>query len=653
MQIYHYNQQLVSLRRQKNLSLKQCAKEIGISSFRLNLFEMGYFRPKGKTLEKIENYYQTKIALEGDKDYPGIIEVEAKKKRKINKKLRLIITDSISLLMIAFMVVGSFLISDSAKSTNNHFGDTYIQLREKAIEGQMMGRDMVTDAEYYYLKSDNSSIAFYKNNSILFFNDCLYTANIYSMDHPEFKTGRFQYLFGDSLGKDSYRCYFSFGSYTTSDFFTCEVVCHSKTEVGKIENLNRKIVGSLDIDEEYAMMLFMIGYEDSIFDFNKLIRSTLGNDELDFFNDFLKDREQGRKINFAMQVSGLVFLFIGVIGFFLCVAIILFTLIYNLKSLLVPFEDDQKDSKKTPLPKDIHIPFGLPDNILMRAIGILKIVSFILLALCALGSAFQPLAFLAKDSVSNIFRTTFIVSTFLGQFVLISSIKKERTLFLQIIRNALFYFTVASLETLVAGTANLWGYNIGEFIYKYVPGAIFQVLALNYLIYLFLFFDPRFLNNKSKKWIIAWRCLSLIPLGILITSIVLSNSYDLVYGVQRDIYIKFWFPDYVITISIVAVLYIYITFFIRLFLKRKYGNKPAHTYFYSDRYMLISNLVYVGLLLTIFLIDIILFENEYAYYLGFRDDFWVLALIPFIFFCKCSPSTIEIMENELDVEEYE
>ena len=58
--------------------------------------------------------------------------------------------------------------------------------------------------------------------------------------------------------------------------------------------------------------------------------------------------------------------------------------------------------------------------------------------------------------------------------------------------------------------------------------------------------------------------------------------------------------------------------------------------------------MYAFLIVAIFLIDLLLANNEFAYYLGFRNEPWILLLIPFIIFCKCSPSTIELFESEFE-----
>ena len=43
-----YNAQLVKLREERNLTIKEAAKGAKVNRFMLFLFENGYFRPRGK-----------------------------------------------------------------------------------------------------------------------------------------------------------------------------------------------------------------------------------------------------------------------------------------------------------------------------------------------------------------------------------------------------------------------------------------------------------------------------------------------------------------------------------------------------------------------------------------------------------------------------
>ena len=167
-----YNQQLINLRRHAGLKLTSAAKLIGVSSFKLFLYENGYYRPKGKSLEKIETFYGVKIDFECEKDYPGPFNVFIKKKEKPIKK-KLIVSWIVAFLSLALTITGSSLFGASARNKISLYGDTYTQMRDKTIETGKVGRDLVTDLEYYYLDADRfagkGAISFFSTNSMLYF----------------------------------------------------------------------------------------------------------------------------------------------------------------------------------------------------------------------------------------------------------------------------------------------------------------------------------------------------------------------------------------------------------------------------------------------------------------------------------------------------
>ena len=78
----NYNTHLENLRKKKGLSLKEAAKEIGISRYMLYFYENGYFRPSKKALEKLNKFYEEEISLEGDDAYPAPNKEKTIKKEK-------------------------------------------------------------------------------------------------------------------------------------------------------------------------------------------------------------------------------------------------------------------------------------------------------------------------------------------------------------------------------------------------------------------------------------------------------------------------------------------------------------------------------------------------------------------------------------------
>ena len=646
-----YNQQLVEIRREKNLTLKEAAKGIGISSLRLFLIENGYFRARKKVLEKIESFYQRKIDYSNNNEYPGPFPAYVDKKEK-SKKKRLIATGIISAISVIFIIIGSALFVSSVRNKDTSYGATYVEARKKAFEEGGSGRDLVTDLEYYYLEDASypfgkSSICFYKTNSILYFNNATFSNNISSTSLPsELGMSRYHYQFGGGLNQSSYICAFTYGSYDAGLFFSCEAVYENKP-ITKVRNLNIITKGSVEITNELAVKIINVAINDAVNAFTSILSTNLGK-PVNFYNDFLPAREKGRINNFVRQVMGLSLLIPSLIVLLFSAYLLVISFIKSRKSFLLPLEDESvKNEKNKPLPKDINVPFGIPDFVILKASDIIGWASFILLIFCTVGKYIFPLPdFLTNTNFLSFLGICYSFTPFLTQLILFGSIKKEQTLFYALAKHLFVFLAIATFETTLIGITDTWGYDFADIVYNFIPGHIYLVTTLNYVLFLFLFFKPSFIRDKKPYRTVLWRLLSLIPLGIIIAVIIVGNYYELFYGVKRNIYVLFWCSNSKVELSLLTVLFIYASFFIKLYFQQKYGLSKAHLFYNGNRYIMINNIVCCSIIVLVAIFDLFFKNTEYGYYLGLGDNLWILALIPFIIFCLHGPNTVEIAHTD-------
>ena len=640
----NYNIHLSELRKKANLSLKEAAKAIGVNRYKLYLYENGYFRPTKKDLVKLSEYYKEEISLEGEKAYPGPVKEKQLKKVEESLKVKRIVFGSLSIAVLLSILAGGITFNNSVSNKKSYYGDTYNAMREKVVEHGETGYDIATSLKYHYVSGidsefGESSIIFYETDNILYFNECSYTT---IKSDSGFDTNRYRYQFGFNLGVSSFTCEFNYGSILSGEYFTCYFDYEGKP-VEKVDKFKILVTdGKEVVTEEKAVELVnseLANLEDSL---SELLSNYLGK-ETSFFKDFLPAREQGRKINFSLQITGLLLIIPGIIAFYIVFGIFIKLLIKNIRPRLVETEPNEATSKHEKLPNDLHINFGIPDIFIVLLGKILQFGSifFFLVALIAkVGVPFlKPFS---NPILLTVFSYSLLAGIFLEHFVMIGRIKKPTTLFQQIIYNLGFFLFVATIETVLISLTNAWGYELAPLIYKYVPGNVYQIVAVHYLIFLFLFFQPPFLNKKGKIARIIWHSLSLIPLGFLITTYVLSNSYALVYGVKENIFINFWFPNGFLSLSLVCVIFLYATFGVRLFYEKKYGKGHAQTFFYGDRYTIIENAMCACLIIIAAIIDLAFQHNQYAYYLGLGKNVWLFALVPFIILCKYSPNNQQI-----------
>ena len=639
----NYNLHLSKLRESKNLSLKEASKAIGISWFMLYLYESGYFRPSKKALKKLSDFYKEEISINGEDAYPAPNEKHVIKNEIISLKVRRIVLGALAGAFMLTAITGAILFNKSVNTTGSFYGEVYNDAKKKVQSVGNLGHDLVTSLEYRYVSSkaidNDAAIVFYNTDSILYFNECTFsmtkTTNLFDL-------GRFHYQFGSNLGVSSNTCEFNYGSLTHGTYISCTFEYKGKEPIEKLSKMSVLSKGDEVIDEAKALQLINLGINDAEDTLSELLSKTLEKD-ISFYDDFLPAREKGRKINFSLQIVGLILIFSGIVGFFIFIGLFLHYLMKNIKPRLVLTESKSEDEKAKQLPKDFRINFGIPDIFVIVLSKVLQFGSLALLLfalLAKLGIIF-PSA-MANSTFLTVLQLSLLTGIFLEHFIIIGRLKKPSTLFRTIIYNVGLFLFIATTETVLISITNSWGYNLASLIIKYVPGNVYQVVALHYLIYLFLFFQPSFLKEDTKIKRLIWHSLSIIPLGGLIASYFLSNNYVFVYGVKENIFVNFWFPNGFLPLSIVCVLFLYITFGVRLFFEKKYGQHNAQYFFYGDRYGLYENLICAGLILIVGLLDLLFKNNQYAYYLGLGNNVWVFTIIPLIILCKYSPNSQQI-----------
>ena len=627
-----YNVELARLRKERNLTRKVAAKEMGVPRFNLYLYENGYFKPNKKDLEKIEAYYGQSIDFS---TYAASFE-DHHQSSKPNKK-KLIILGVIALLSASLFATGFCLFDDASDNTSKPYGEVYKEAKAKAMKDGDVGRDLITDLEYHYLRGEYiatyTQISFYTTNSILYFNNATASSSTGLLEtHPELGISRFHFQFGGSLNQSSYVCTFSFGSSKAGIFFIADAIYHNES-IKKFDSLNVIRQGDIPVTEELALELFNVKIEDATKAFSHLLTTSLGKD-VDFFKDFLPAREQGRTINFGTQIAGLSMIFPSIISFFVALVIFVSEVFKGMKSYIEEGRDEHK------LPKDLNINVGIPDFLLLWLSRLSAVLSLGIIILCTLGKYVitLPDLFLNEDFL-RFFELVFITTPFIRQFIVVNTARKRKTLYVELTRTILVYLFIASFETSLIGVTNRWGYNIADFIYSYIPSNIFLAVALNYVICIFLFIDPKFIKGEKKWPTVLWRLGSLIPLAAIVATVIVGNSYELFYGVKKNIYLLFWVSNSRAVLSVTSILFIYAIYFTRLYFDRKYNS---YKFYNGFRYNLIINVVCTTIVGIVALVDGLVATSELAYYIGFGYNLTLLAIIPFILLTRYGVNTMRI-----------
>lgn len=628
-----YNQQLVNHRESLGFTLKEAAKKMELSPFKLFLYEKGYFRPSKKYLQKIQRVYGT-IDLTGENEYPQESQ-EVEQYRKPGKAI-FIVSGIITILSTALMITGWTLFDKSITKTEAYFGQTYNQIRAAAMDHGNVGRDIVTDLEYTYFYNDEYSgradITFYKTNSILYFNNASYSVNSSNVDYPDLGTGRFHYQFGGTLGRNSYVCTFTYKSYKAAMFFTTDVYFENKPIEG-ITNLNIIAEGHIPITNELVVTLFNMKINDATDRLSVILTNELGH-STSFYDDFLKDREQGRTKVFGLQLSGMILIFTTLVSLLVSASILIVSLIKLIKHF---YDEIDEESSTKELPKDIRYIFGIPDFIMVWILRGISFISLIGVLVSSFGSIFFSMpAFFTDRNFLNACMNGLAGGIFIRQLVAFSSLKKKRTLLLETTRYTFFYVSMAAIETLVISMADKWGYSISDLVFNYVPGNLFLVAALNCVIFYFMFFAPAFIQKKPYWVRVFWRLISIIPFSAIVAITIIGNSYELFYGVKKNIYLLFWLSNNQLMLSIISILFIYSLFIIKQIFKKKY-KKKANIFFNGNKFNLVVGITSSAIILVCSLVDLIFKGDTIAYYLGVGNNIWLLIFLPFTLLVKHGP----------------
>lgn len=646
-----YNIQLSELRKNKNLTLKEAAKATGVPRLFLYLYENGYFRPTKRALRKIEAYYKEKVTFNGEEAYPAPLKEKTIDDKKDSLLVKRIVFGTLSFITLLSVAVGAILFNKSVNNKTSYYGDTYNQMHLEAQNHGELGHDLVTSLEYHYLDDYDApgytTFIFYETNNFLYLNECIYSTTFLTENYG---IVRYHFKFGSNLSVDSNICDFHLGSWSRGFYLSCNFT-YTGEKIEKIDNYDLKLSAGTQITEQEVVGLINDRLDDVESSFSKLLSARL-NKDVSFYKDFLPAREQGRKTNFLLQIAALFLIIPGTIAFFIFFFIFVRSLIANIRPRLITSESKKALNKSEPLPKDLRIDFGIPDLFIIIFAKVLQIGSILVMLLSVLAKLGLPLpSFIGNDDFLAFLRISFLAGIFLEHFIMLGRIKKATTLFQTIVLNLFLFLFIATIETTLILITNAWGYDFATFIVKFIPSNVYQVVAVHYLIFLFLFFQPPFLNKRKKYIRIIWHSLSFIPLGLLIAIYFLSNSYMLTYGVEQNIFIDFWFPNGFLALSIVCVLFMYTTFAVRIIYERKFGQQKAQSFFYGDRYTLIENAICSALILIVGGIDFFFANNQYAYYLGLGSNYWIFALIPFIILCKYSPNNqqIFVFKEEIDI----
>lgn len=633
----YYNAHFIELRNKKGLSIKEAAKEIGIHSFTLALYERGIFKPRKKILKRINEFYQSDVVLEGEDSYPIPIQQKRKKITRKGMIKRRIIFGGLSFIFAVSAVIGGVVFSQSVNNPKSYYGKVYNDLEVITNKQGDIAHEVVTGLEYRNLHTSNDdgeviSVVYYRENSLLYFN----RVDFYNLDYIDSNIVKHTFQFGSNLGVSSYVGTYVFSSYIGAQYASCNFL-YEDHQIKKVYNLflNKGAKGEVDEEFMFNNIETQIPYvEERISSFmsQKLFH------DVSFYDDFLAAREEGRIVNFNMQRYGITFLILGITLFFTFTLFFIRTFLIEYEERHPQPEEEIKDTSKKTLPTDISMPFGLPHRLAAYLFRSMVFISVIFVILSVLGSVGILPSFFANKNFGKTVRYINISFLVLYHLAIYLSTKNARGLGKVALSDAYVFLFVASLETALFVVLDAWGYEFSTIADSYIPINYLGLFFCLSLTSLFLFTYPKFIANRGKVARIIWHSLAIIPIAALIVFQRVGLSYLLDYGVKKNIYITIWFPKGYFILFMAIAFYLVATFFFRLYNEMRYSTKKAHIYFYGDRYSLIETSILSFSFIVGGIIDISLSYSQYASYMGIGGNYWYFILAILVFIIKVEPN---------------
>ena len=615
-----YNQFLFEKRKELKLSRRKFAKLLKISKFRYKLLENGYIKPAKRDIRKISAYFDIdfNLYLEGFNSYPSTINnirynplsnfmYLAFKKKGFRIALLVITILCLLSTITGFIIYSKF---DSSKLSAQE--DIVIELQTTVIE---KGKSNFSIANSNYpiytdivkLDDGNEKAISIKSR---------YDEKELSLDFSEI------YWYND------YRITYSYTSYIFDDiswtisvtnYDTLESASYFATEKdGKLELMLLEeitdpivdVITNNDINKDFDYLIQeKMGLNSTVRDIVASIKST---------SEKYKDVVNPAR-NIAIVALFLSFVFVFLFGY---------ASIYGKeKDEIHSFNHSDELLGIKPLnkkiKKDIRIYPFIPETVL-------RLIGFLLIFLGAF--RIMLLTYNVIDySVENLTSARELLSIqmlgiFIVFFINFDIFMKDSRIFRNLLMYPLLflflYIIEAYLLSSITRDQSVISLALDNFSF---PNPFFSATCY-FLIIVFLFLTPNYI--KTRKKLIIYRSMAIIPIIIILLAFILSNA-DILFGVKFSSYwTKLLFIGDKFPLSILAITYLVSLFFLRLHYKRKYGEENAEKYFNGNRYIFTKNALAVVLIVIIWAFEMLFSKNATLNSMGIGTNTSLIILAP-------------------------
>ena len=631
-----YNYFLFQTRNEMGMSKKKFAKLLDISSFKYSMLESGYIKPSKKDIAKISKALNVDYSLyqEGVHSYPTELPdpkrtgIAAALFRGLGKRGLRITLVCLTFLFTTIFISG--LVSNQYCDHNyqTFYSENVIALRDAVVEKGEMSISLTGDSVYPIIYS-------MEKNSEEKTEKMVYISSSYDKSY-------FTMSFKEMHWSDTARLYISFTSYEDNAYLFSGSLLDYST------NMNTSCHISYNEDNTYTVEAFVnegasiieqkvknvLDKNDVFNDFSKLIKNKV-NLDLDFKVDVAQSlASTASKTRNAIIAT----VFSIVLGLVLAAASLFataFAFIYGESEVeLKKFQHGDEllftePPRKKITKNDIRFTAFLPETLLelvgiaIVAIGAFRIVLF--------STALVSFSSEAISLATGPFLSIQMLGMFLLYFVDFDLFMDDQRAIRNIVQYSIFFFVLYFIEaTLMSGLQNSNNILIANSLANFMIPNPFGSAACYFAIMVFLFFTPK--KIRTRRGLIAYRCLAILPIACIITSFLISHGDNLFGWDMSNLWLKYFFNGERISYSLLAIGYLVGLFFLRLYFKKKYGEETAQKMFMSNKFIMLKNILAVVVLLIIWFFELAFAGNAQMNKVGIGINGILIFIAPLLLF---------------------
>ena len=619
-----YNYFLYKKRLEHNLSIRKFAKLLKISKFRYKLIENGYIKPSKRDVKKISEYFNIDFNyyLDSIRSYPT--ELDNKKYLKITNFLyhlfnfkRTRITFLIITILSAISFITSFIIInhyDAAKTRAyepkiKDFNDALIEKGDRGFSlfnfkypEISKNIDLGDGNEMAVIISSNYNAKILNINfkSIIWYGNYRYTL---TFDNLENNISKWE------IGQLNYD--------TTLSYHFTVTELNGIFETGESTNAGREVLINL-LNNNIDL------YEN----FDILIKEKL---DLDYTStEIIYSIETTKSWIADIEIPLAIIAVVSLITFLFFFFIFCYASIYRKnKDERISFNHSDElfgiRYENKPVKRDMRLFPFIPET-LIKIFGIILVFigSFRLIFYAQSVYSYSDANIAAANSFYSIQLIGMFIIFFLNFDIYMDDTRLFRNLLLYPMAFILIYFAEAGLMNAITSEKSILSISLANVT---LPNP-FSSATCYFLIMFFLFFTPNYI--KSKRKLIIFRSLAIIPILFIIVSFILGNLDTIFNYTYNNYWFKLFFRGDRFPISILAISYLVSLFFLRLFYKKRYGEKNANKLFMGNKYLFIKNILACLLVTIIWIFELIFANNAGLNKMGIGLNTHLIILVPFL-----------------------